>query len=218
MIKVLPSTNPCPEEDLINYVRQMQTLGIEYVHCDVMDGKFVSNKCLDYYQIEKIRINTNILLDIHLMVEDPIIQAKKHSKLKPSIITIHYEAIKNKKDIFKISKFLRSKDILFGLSIKPSTSFDVIKDYIELIDLVLVMSVEPGKSGQEFISDTLGKIKSIRELSKNLIIEVDGGINLKNYKDVVKAGGNFLVLGNAYFNASDKPKLLNTIDKHYSNK
>lgn len=219
MIKVLPSTNPCPEEKLIEYVREMQGLGVEYLHCDVMDGKFVTNKCLDYSQIETIRINTNILLDVHLMVINPYQKVIEYAKLKPSIITIHFESLDNKDDIYKISKFLKSKDIMFGLSIKPNTSIEEIKEYLFLIDLVLIMSVEPGKSGQKFMSIAIDKIKSLKEYGDDkIIIEVDGGINLDNYKEVVSAGADFLVMGSAYYNAQDKHKLLKSIDKHYSNK
>ena len=95
MIKVLPSTNPCPEENLIEYARLLDTLGVEYIHCDVMDGKFVSNTCLDISRIKEILYNSNNLLDIHLMVEDIESAVKEHTKLNPSIITIHIEAIKN---------------------------------------------------------------------------------------------------------------------------
>ena len=102
MIKILPSTNPCPEDELVQYVKDISNLGIDYIHCDVMDGGFVQNKCLPIELIEKVRNNVNILLDIHLMVNNNLAYVKKCIKLKPSIITIHYESPRNAKEIYKI--------------------------------------------------------------------------------------------------------------------
>ena len=109
MIKVLPSTNPCNEEELVDYAKMLDSLGVEYFHCDVMDGKFVTNKCLNIDKIREILHNSNMLLDIHLMVENIEESVKVHASLKPSIITIHIEALKSFNQFMKIQKFLKEK-------------------------------------------------------------------------------------------------------------
>lgn len=217
MIKVLPSSNPEKEENLVSYVRNLMDLGVEYLHCDVMDGIFVNNKCLDFNTLKDVRNNTNILLDVHLMVSNPIKVIEDYICLKPNIITIHLESVKCKRQIKKIAKMIKDKDILFGLSLKPDTSVSELVPFIDLIDLVLIMSVEPGKSGQKFIENSLEKINDVKCLinDRNIIIEVDGGINLDNFKKVVSAGAEFLVMGSAFYNEKDKVALLNKIDKHY---
>ncbi|MBE5735852.1 MAG: ribulose-phosphate 3-epimerase [Clostridiales bacterium] len=220
MIKVLPSSNPEKEENLLEYAKSIYDMGVEYLHCDVMDGKFVKSTCLDLETITNVRNNCNILLDIHLMVDKPHKIINNYLAIKPNIITVHYEAVKNKRQLKKLSKLIRSKDIMFGVSIKPNTSVSNLIDLAEYIDLILIMSVEPGKSGQMFIDSSIQKIKDARALAnnKNIIVEVDGGINLDNYKQIVEAGADFLVMGNAFYKASNRQELLNTIDKHYKNK
>ena len=217
MIKVLPSSNPEKEENLIAYAKSLEDLGVEYLHCDVMDGEFVENKCLPVELIKDVRNNSNILLDIHLMIANPWKTIKEYIKLKPNIITIHYESIKCKRKLKSIIKLIKSKDILAGISIKPNTPVTALVDFIDMIDLVLIMSVDPGKSGQSFIPSSIDKIKDLKGLiiNRNVIIEVDGGINLDNYKQVVDAGAEFLVIGSAFYQSDNKLKLLNTIDKHY---
>jgi ribulose-phosphate 3-epimerase len=216
MIKVLPSSNPEKEENLVEYARTLESLGVEYLHCDVMDGVFVENKCLSIDVIEKVRNNSNILLDVHLMVIKPEKTIQQYISYKPNIITIHYESLSVRK-IKKLSKVVRKKDILFGVSIKPSTPVTALVELLDYIDLILIMSVEPGKSGQVFIDDALDKIRDTKILCKdrNIIIEVDGGINLKNYKAIVDAGAEFLVMGSAFYKESDRAKLLSKINSHY---
>jgi len=217
MIKVLPSSNPEKEENLLDYARQLELLGVEYLHCDMMDGTFVESRCLDYETLKQVRNNCNILLDVHLMVSNVKNEVEMVSLLKPNIITVHFEAVRNITELKKIANFVRSKDILFGISIKPNTPVSVLFDVKDLIDLVLIMSVEPGKSGQKFISNSIQKIKDAKCLfeNTNTIIEVDGGINLENYRGVIDAGAKFLVMGSAFYNSKDKAQLLCTIDKHY---
>lgn len=217
MIKVLPSTNPCDEDKLVDYARELDKLNIEYIHCDVMDGKFVSNKCLSIDKIKNILHNSNMLLDIHLMVEDIDSSVKEHAKLNPSFITIHLEAIKSFKQFLKLHKILKEKDILMGLSIKPSTNINELDKYLDYIDLILVMSVEPGASGQKFIENSIDRIKNIKKkiADRKIILEVDGGINKDNFESVVSAGAEFLVMGSAFYNEKNKKSLIATIDNHY---
>lgn len=217
MIKVLPSSNLEKEECLVDYVNELVDLGVEYLHCDVMDGVFVENKCLSIETIKQVRNNTNILLDVHLMVKNPHKVIKDYIELKPSIITIHYEAVRSIGKIKKMSKMVRKQGLLFGVSICPETPASVLVRLIKYLDLVLVMSVIPGKSGQKFIDSSLNKIKDVKCLveNKDVIIEVDGGINLDNYKSVIDKGATFLVMGNAFYKSTDRVKLLADIDSHY---
>ena len=217
MIKVLPSSNPEKEENLVEYVRELVNLGVEYLHCDTMDGVLVENKCLSFETLKNVRNSTNILLDVHLMVMNPIRVIKDYISLKPSIITVHYEAVRNIRQIKKMSKMVREKGLLFGVSLCPSTPASALVGLLDYIDLVLVMSVVPGKSGQTFIESSLDKIKDVKCLVENtdIIIEVDGGINLDNYKAVVGAGATFLVMGNAFYKSDNRVKLLETVDAHY---
>lgn len=220
MIKVLPSSNPCPEEKLIDYIKLLETYGVEYLHCDVMDGDFVENKCLDFETLWNARNNTNILLDVHLMVSDVYDNVRKYAELKPSIITFHYEALKSLKEFKKIQKFLKRKQILMGLAINPNTPIEIISRLVSEVDLLLIMTVVPGKSGQKFIDECLQKVQVARDLikDKDIIIEVDGGINEDNFKQVIQAGAKFLVMGSAFYKSDNQPKLLSKIDKHYNNK
>ncbi|MGN0960598.1 MAG: ribulose-phosphate 3-epimerase [Christensenellales bacterium] len=220
MIKVLPSSLVLvnDEEKLINYAKELMDMGVEYLHCDVMDGEFVENKALSFDMLEKIRNNTNILLDVHLMINNPLKKIKPYLSIKPNIITVHYEAFKNIRQIKKLSKLVRSKDILFGISIKPKTPVSALFELLDYLDLVLVMSVEPGKGGQEFIESSIQKIKDIKLLcgDRRVIIEVDGGINESNYAKIINAGAEFLVMGKGFYSNKNRKALLNMIDKHYS--
>ena len=218
MIKVCPSSNPCPENELIEYIRELENLGVEYLHCDVMDGEFVSNSCLrDMELLHEIRNNTNILFDVHLMVSNTFEEVKKYSQLRPVIITFHYESPRSAKEIIKICKYLKEKQILVGMSIKPNTPVCMLEPFIDYLDLVLIMSVEPGRSGQTFIPESIDRIKELKSLigDRKVIIEVDGGINENNYSQIVDAGAEFLVMGNAFYTSKNRAKLLKTIDKHY---
>lgn len=220
MIKVLPSSNPEKEEKLVNYVRTLIDLGVEYLHCDVMDGVFVENACLSIDRLSEVRNNTNILLDVHLMIDNPLRHIKEYLALKPNIITVHYESCKNISELKKLSKLVRKKDILFGIAIKPNTPVSALFDLVDYIDLILIMSVEPGKSGQKFMDIALQKIKDavILTANKDIIIEVDGGINEDNFDSIVSCGGEFLVMGNAFYKSKDRQTLLHAIDKHYKTK
>ena len=216
MISVCPSTNPSPEDKLIDYVKELQSLGVEILHCDVMDGNFVPAKCLDLGLLKEVAMNTLMALDVHLMVALPLGKLDSYLKLPVSYLTVHYEAMQNEKELFRAIEKIQSAGKLAGISIKPQTDISKIEKYLELVDLVLVMTVEPGKSGQKFMPECLTKIKELDALKKekglNFKIEVDGGINSETAKQVVSAGAEMLVMGNALYTASDKKKLINEIE------
>ena len=170
MIRVMPSSNPSDEKELVNYAKELQSIGVDFLHCDVMDGKFVPAKCLPIELIREVSLNTLLGLDIHLMIENPLETLEQYCKLRANFITLHYESFENSKDLLKAIDMIKAKKILVGISIKPSTDVSKISAYLPLIDMVLVMSVEPGKSGQQFMPMALEKIKHFH--GKNLIRHV----------------------------------------------
>jgi len=215
MINVCPSTNPCPEENLVGYVKELQSMGVEILHCDVMDGEFVPAKCLPIELIKEVSRNTLMALDVHLMITSPLGKIKDYLKLPINYLTVHFEAFENKNDLLKAINVIHDAGKLAGISIKPNTNVEEIEEYLPFVDLVLLMSVEPGKSGQKFMPETLDKIVKLKDKKKknglNFKIEVDGGINLDNAKSVVMAGAEMLVMGNAFYTAENKKELLNKV-------
>lgn len=217
MIRICPSTNPCDEEKLVDYAKEMQAYDIRFMHCDVMDGVFVENKCLSVEKIREITEETQIGLDIHLMVSEPLMVLDKFLELPANFITMHYEAFKNSSDILRAVDKIHKKGVLAGISIKPNTNISAIKPLLPYIDLVLIMSVEPGKSGQEFIESSIGKIKEIYSLivqnQLRVKIEVDGGINKDNIRDVVNAGASMVVIGSALYNSEDRKNFVEYVQR-----
>lgn len=194
------------DNKLENY-KKIEETNCDYIHMDIMDGKFVPNNVL--YDKEYL---FNKKLDIHLMVYDVIKYIDFYKELNPSFITFHVEAVNNPIDIIN---YLKKLNIKVGISIKPNTSVEVIKPYLNLIDLVLVMSVEPGFGGQEFIENSTNKINELYELRNsnnyNYLIEVDGGINDITYKKVnnadIKVVGSFITKESDYASQIEKLKI-----------
>ena len=183
-------------------IKSLDKIGIDYLHVDVMDGKFVSQKGLTIKEVIDLSKYTTKKLDIHLMVKNPIKYIEEFSLLNIEYITFHYEAVKNHIEIINL---IKNYGIKVGIAIKPSTSVNDIGSLLELVDLVLVMSVEPGKSGQKFIDSVVYKMDVLKRLKdeKNYkyIINVDGGINeetfekVKPYVDMV-VSASYLLSGN----------------------
>lgn len=214
MIKIIPSTNPCDENALLDYAKQIQSMGLEYIQCDVMDGEFVPNKCLSIEKIAEIRDNTALSLDVHLMVANPIKVIQEYIDLRPNIVTFHIEALHDKKQVLSIIKKLHKAGIWAGIAIKPDTVTETVIPYLPLIDCVLVMSVEPGRSGQEYIKGTEEKVKTLKSIiNKNNLcvkIEIDGGIKDYMVHNLAKAGVDYFVIGSAFYKSKDKEKFLQT--------
>lgn len=173
----------------------------QWLHLDVMDGHFVPNISFGVPVIKSIRPKTDIFFDTHLMIENPIKYVDAFCEAGSDLITFHYEAtgVKTLETIEKI----KSKGIKAGISIKPNTSVEAIKDYINLVDLVLIMTVEPGFSGQKFMEDAAKKISLVREISPDVIIQVDGGINDTTGAYCKSLGATSLVAGNYVYKAKD---------------
>ena len=169
---------------------------IDYLHLDIMDGIFVKNKTWDISEIKNL-INYNKPLDVHLMVSDVYKYVDEYKDLNPEFITFHYEV---DLDIMDIINYIKKYNIKVGLSIKPNTKVDEIIPYLPYLDLILVMSVEPGEGGQKFIINSVDKIKKLKELKGDYLIEVDGGINdstISLVKDVdIAVIGSYITSGN----------------------
>lgn len=203
MIKVSTSILTC--NNRIQATEKLNKTNTDYIHIDYMDGIFVDNKEFTIEEIKTLSKISTKKLDIHIMAEntEPIIQELKDLNIE--YITIHYEI---NKPLDKIINLIHNQGYKCGISIKPKTDPKNIIEYLEKIDLVLIMSVEPGKGGQKFIPDVLNKIKELKQ--NNLIIEIDGGINdtnieeLKNIVDIV-------VVGSYITNSSDYNKQINNL-------
>lgn len=194
---------------LENEIKKIEYSGSKYVHIDVMDGVFVPNISFGMPIISAVKKATNLVLDVHAMIIDPDKYIDDFIKCGADIITFHLEALDNERILKAINK-IHSVGKKVGISIKPKTPASEIYPYIELIDMVLVMTVEPGFGGQSFMYDMMDKVKSIREFadSKNIDmdIEVDGGINDKTLKIANDAGANIFVLGTAFFKSESTPR------------
>lgn len=215
---VAVSTDPIKSyEEIVEYAKEMQDKA-DLLHCDVMDGKFVQSKTYDWAMVENLNQNTALMLDVHLMVDEPLQSIENYIKAGANIVTLHYEAFKKKEDLVKAINLVKSMKTLVGLSIKPETSFKEIRLFCYNIDVLLVMSVEPGKSGQKFISDTFEKVKQIAKFrhdnNLNFKIEVDGGVNAENAKGLREAGVDILVSGSYVFGATDRKKAIESLKKN----
>jgi len=194
MTKVSISILDCDFENIDSEIKKVNDNNIDLIHIDIMDGKFVKNKTENLFDLNKISSLTNLRFDIHMMVEEPLEKLDNFIKYKPEIITIHYE--KNSNLISCIRK-IKNSNINAGVAINPDTDISEIYHILELVDLVLIMSVHPGKGGQKFIDETIDKVKDIKTKKgqNNFIISVDGGVNDTNSKDLIKNGTDLLVSG-----------------------
>lgn len=174
--------------------------GAEYLHFDVMDGMFVQNISFGIPVLESIKGFSGMVLDVHLMVTEPIRYVEAFAKAGADILTVHYEACE---DVQATLDQIHACGIKAGITIKPDTPVEVLKPYLDQADMFLIMSVEPGQGGQGFIPESLEKIRVLREMLQekglDTDIEVDGGIKLENVAEVAKAGANVMVAGSAVF-------------------
>lgn len=210
LIKVSPSILAIDynnDEILDKALADIEKAKANFVHIDVMDGKFVKNKTFDHKFVDKIRDKTSLLLDVHLMVENPDEVIDDYINAGADILTVHYEACK---DIHSTLKRINEKNVVAGVAISPKTSVLKIKDLLDtgLVDLVTVMGVKPGACGQSFIPGSAEKVAEIRELNKKVYIEIDGGVTLKNAKILRKMGVNIIVSGSTIFNSKNMKKTI----------
>ena len=205
MTKISPSVLACDFSKLGDEVTEIERAGAEMAHLDVMDGMFVPNMSFGFPVIECLRKKTAIVFDVHLMIDKPERYIDRFIDAGADIVTFHVEATDMPKECLKM---IRSRGKLAAISVKPKTPVEAIYPYLEMCDMVLVMTVEPGFGGQSLIPETLEKVKTLKaEIEKrglHIDIQVDGGINDKNCRDAVAAGANVLVAGSAVFKAADR--------------
>jgi ribulose-phosphate 3-epimerase len=203
-IQISPSILSADFSQLGNEIKRLEEGGADMIHVDVMDGHFVPNLTIGPPVIKALRNHCSLKFDVHLMISPVHKYIDAYADAGADIITIHPEATEDlEKSILRI-KELKKK---VGVSLNPETKIDLILDYLDKIDLVLIMSVNPGFGGQKFMPEVLSKIKELKkiQLEKNIDfdIEIDGGINFENYKLAIEAGANILVSGTTIFKSNN---------------
>ena len=206
---VSPSILSADFSHLLDDVLDVQEMGAQYIHIDVMDGHFVPNISLGPVVLESLKGKCSVIKDVHLMIDEPLKYAESFKKAGADIITFHYEAVT---DVELTIKKLKELGVKVGISIKPKTDVKVLLPYLNDLDLILIMSVEPGFGGQKFMENSLPKIKFLAEerckFGLNYLIEVDGGINLETAKLCKDKGCDIAVAGTSIFKANDRDKVV----------
>ena len=206
---MLIATSILNAKNRIESIKKLNNTQTDYIHIDAMDNIFVPNYQLPVEEVNELAKYSTIPFDIHLMVENPIDYLDKLNLDKVKCLTFHLE-IKN--DIDKIIELIKAKNIEVGIAIKPNTNLDLIDNYNKKIDKVIIMSVEPGFGGQKFINNSVDRIKEIRKKRKDIIIEIDGGINNET-KNLIKDIADIAVVGSYITNSTNYEEAINNLKK-----
>lgn len=210
-----PSILAANSLDLGNDIKKTEQNGVKWIHIDCMDGVFVPNLSFGYSIVSDIRKITDMVLDVHLMIKDPIRYIEAFCKAGADYLTIHVEADTYENTAAALKK-IKEMGVKAGISVKPATQLDAIEPFLKDVDLVLVMTVEPGFGGQKFMQDMMPKLKAIRErldvVNPECRLEVDGGVDLNTVKICKENGADTFVAGSAYYKAEDKAAFLKEME------
>ncbi|MBW5397231.1 ribulose-phosphate 3-epimerase [Brachyspira pilosicoli] len=206
-IIIAPSILTASFANLESTIKELEEAGADYLHLDIMDGSFVPQITFGSKIVSDIKKITSLPLDVHLMIVNPEKHIDDFAKAGADIISVHYEGNIH---LHKLIMQIKSHNIKAGIVLNPHTRVDVIEPLIDDIDNVLIMSVNPGFGGQKFITNSIKKIEETKKLiaQRDIIISVDGGINLNTCSDVIKAGANLLVAGSAIIDSKDKKETI----------
>ncbi|MBI1910536.1 MAG: ribulose-phosphate 3-epimerase [Deltaproteobacteria bacterium] len=211
-MKISPSILSADFTKLSKELKDIETAGADYVHIDVMDGRFVPNITIGPFIVEAIKRVASIPLDVHLMIEEPERYVDAFADAGSDIITVHAEATKH---LHKVVQSIKERGKLAGVSINPATPVNTLEDIMNDVDLILIMSVNPGFSGQGFIPYAIRKIEQVRsminEVGRPIELEVDGGIKVNNIKEVARAGADVFVSGSGVFGTPDYKKTIDAM-------
>ena len=209
MTRIAPSILSADFMRLGEEIQAAEEAGADMLHLDIMDGHFVPNITIGYSMVEAIRKITNLPLDVHLMIEDPDRYLSNFVTAGADFLTVHCEASVH---LHRTVQWVREAGVKPGVSINPATPVALLENIVGYLDLVLLMSVNPGFGGQKFIPMTLEKIRQVKEMTRQAgvspFIEVDGGVNPDNVKEIADAGADILVMGSAFFASGDYKKTM----------